>query len=45
MNESTVSLLIVLDLFKAFDSVDHDLLLHKLVKLNIDSTRFENYLN
>ena len=37
--------LLVLDLSKAFDSVNHDLLLNKLVQLNIDSTWFASYLH
>ena len=45
MDQSKVSLLILLDLSKAFDSVNHDLLLHKLVKLNIDSTWLESHWN
>ena len=45
MDESKVSLLVLLDLSKAFVSVNHDLLLHKLVQLNLDSSWFESYLN
>ena len=37
--------LLVLDLSKAFDSVNHELLLNKLVQLNIDSTWFASYLH
>ena len=39
------SLLAILDLSKAFDSVNHDLLLNKLDQLNIDSTWFASYLH
>ena len=44
MDESKISLLILLDLSKAFDSVNH-MLLHKTAQLNRDSTWFESYLN
>ena len=37
--------LVILNLSKAFDSANHDLLLNKLVQLNIDSTWFKSYLH
>ena len=45
MNEREVSLLVLLDLSNAFASVNHELLLTKVVLLNIDSTWFGSYLN
>ena len=44
MDKGKISLL-VLDLSKAFDSVNRDLSLNKLVQLNIDSTWFARYLH
>ena len=37
--------MVLLDLSKAFESANHDLLLNKLVQLNIDSTWFASYLH
>ena len=45
IDKSGISLLAHLDLFKSFDSANHDMLLNKLVQINKDSTWFENYLN
>ena len=45
IGKGKISLLVLLDLSKAFDSVNRDLLLKKLVQLNIDSTRFASYLH
>ena len=47
IDKDKISLLkIVLpDLSKEFDSLNHDLLLNKLVQLNIDSTWFASYLH
>ena len=45
IDKSEISLLVLLDLFKAFDSVNRDLILNKLVQLNTDSTWFESYLH
>ena len=44
IDKGKISLLVLLDLSKAFDSVNHDLLL-KLVQLNIDSMWFASYLH
>ena len=45
IDKSKISLLVPLGLSKAFDSVNHDLLLNKLIQLNIDSAWFESYLH
>ena len=45
IDKGKISLLVLPDLSKAFDSVSHDLLLNKLVQLNIDSTWFASYLH
>ena len=42
-NKITVSLF--LDFSKAFDLVDHSLLIHKLKLYNIDTSWFSSYLN
>ena len=45
IDKGEISLLVFLDLSKAFDSVNHDLLLNTLVQLNIDSTWFASYMH
>ena len=45
IDKGEISLLVLLDLSKAFDSANHDLLLNKLEQLNIDSTWFASYLH
>ena len=44
IDEKKISLLILLDLSKAFDSVSHDILLNKCIKLKIDPSWFASYL-
>ena len=44
IDQKKISLLLLLDLSKAFDSVSHRILLEKCCKLNIDSFWFEDYL-
>ena len=44
MDNKKISLLLLLDLSKAFDSVHHPTLIRKLDKVNIDSFWFESYL-
>ena len=43
-DDEQISLLILLDLSKAFDSVSHKILFHKLRNIGIDPTWFESYL-
>ena len=45
IDKGKISILVLLDLSKAFDSVNHYLFLNKLVQLNIDSTWFASYLH
>ena len=40
-----ISLLLLLDLSKAFDSVHHQTLISKLAKVNVDSFWFDNYIS
>ena len=44
IDKKKVSLLLLLDLSKAFDSVNHTILLNKRQTLNIDPSWFTNYL-
>ena len=44
-DKGKISLLVLLGPSKVFDSVNHDLLLNKLVQLNIDSTWLARYLH
>ena len=44
IEKKKVSLLLLLDLSKAFDSVSHDILINKCKKLNIDPRWFQSYL-
>ena len=45
MDQNCLSLLVLLDLSKAFDSVHHDTLMKKLSLLNIQTSWFESYLS
>ncbi len=45
MDKRQISLLTLCDLSKAFDSVNHLLLLKKLIKINIDTHWFDSYLS
>ena len=45
IDKGKISLLVLLDFSKAFDSVNLDLLLNKLVQLNIDNTWFACHLH
>ena len=45
MDKKKISLLTFCDLSKAFDTVNHKILLHKCSLLNIDCFWFDNYLN
>ena len=44
IDDKKISLLILLDLSKAFDSVSHNILLHKCTQLKIDPFWFKSYL-
>lgn len=44
IDDKKVSLLLLLDLSKAFDSVNHEILLQKCMLLNIDPFWFQSYL-
>ncbi|MEL6989478.1 MAG: reverse transcriptase family protein, partial [Bacteroidota bacterium] len=44
IDEKKLSLLLLLDLSKAFDSVSHDILLKKCIKYNIDPSWIASYL-
>ena len=45
MDNSNLTLLILLDLSKAFDSVHHQILIRKIRKLRVDPRWFESYLS
>ena len=45
IDNKKVSLFMLLDLSKAFDSVNHDVLIKKLSKHNIDPSWFRSYLS
>lgn len=44
MDRGEISLLVLIDLSRCFDVIDHGVLLDKLKLYNIDTTWFENYL-
>jgi len=45
INENKIASSLFLDFSKAFDLVDHSLLIHKLKLYNIDTSWFSSYLN
>ena len=45
MDNKKISLLMLLDLSKAFDSISHDILIDKLKMMNIDSFWFHSYIS
>lgn len=45
IDNKKISLLMLLDLSKAFDSVSHDILIKKLLLYNIDPSWFQSYLS
>ena len=45
IDKGKISLLVLLDLSKAFDGVNHDFLQNKLIQLNIDRTWLASYLH
>ena len=45
MDKKKISLLLLLDLSKAFDSVNHNILLNKCETLNVDPSWFKDYLH
>ena len=45
IEKKKISLLLLLDLSKAFDSVNHQILINKLTKVNVDSFWFDSYIS